>query len=74
MPRLPLLQGIGPKGTRAQLWWCTGLVALWHMGSYFLDQELNPCPLHWQETLSCWTAREVHSPAFTAMAIEGSGR
>ena len=25
-----------------------GLVALWHVGFQFLDQGLNPHPLHWK--------------------------
>ena len=33
---------------QAQQWWCTPVVALWHVGSS-LEQGLNPCLLHWQE-------------------------
>lgn len=25
----------------------------------FLDQELNPCPLHWQAVLNHWATRKV---------------
>ena len=28
---------------------CVGLLALQHVGSSFLDQGSNPCPLHWKE-------------------------
>ena len=35
----------------------TGLVTLWHGGSYLPNQERQPCPGRW--ILNHWTAREV---------------
>ena len=33
---------------------------MWHVGSQFPNQRLNPCPLHWKhEVLAHWTTREV---------------
>ena len=29
------------------------------MRSYLTNQELNPCPLHWKQSLNHWTTREV---------------
>ena len=30
------------------LWYVGSLDAPWHVGSSFLDQGSNPCPLHWK--------------------------
>ncbi|CAN0537589.1 unnamed protein product [Rangifer tarandus platyrhynchus] len=30
-----------------------------HMGSQFLNQASNLCPLHWQRSLNSWTTMEV---------------
>lgn len=38
--------------TRALSLRCAGLVASWQVGSSFLDQRLNPCPLHWNRGIS----------------------
>ena len=46
-------------GTLAQWLQCLGLVALRCVGSYFPDQRLNPCPLHWKEVCNHWTTREA---------------
>ena len=40
--------GLSSCGLRAQQLQCVGLVALWHVGSQFPDQRLNPHPLHWK--------------------------
>ena len=36
--------------------WCMGLVTPWDVGSYFPNQESNPCLLHWKvdsQPLNC---------------------
>ena len=38
--------------------------ALQHVGSYFLDQGLNLCPLHWRRSLNHCTAREAPGDNF----------
>ena len=38
----------------------------------FPDQELNPCPLHWQWILNHWTTREVWIVYFKWFILENS--
>ena len=38
---------------------CFGFLTMRHVGSQFLDQELNLPPLHWKANLNQWTTREI---------------
>ena len=46
-----------------RLFWLqrSGLVALWQVGSPFLDQEWNLCPCIGRQILNNWTTREISS-------------
>ena len=48
------------------------LVALWHAGSQFPDQELNLCPGTERWILNCWATREVPVLHFRQLSMPGS--
>ena len=50
------------RSSQVQYLCCSGLVALQHVESYFLDQELNLCPHIARHIFNHWITREVLSP------------
>ena len=38
--------------------------------SYFPSQGSNLCPLHWEQSLNCWTTREVPIQFYLLLVYE----
>lgn len=53
------IRGEGSKVCRLKSMQHMDLVALWHAGSQFPDQELNLRPCTGRRILNCWATREV---------------
>ena len=59
-------------GAWSQQLWTSGLVALWHVGSYFPNQGSNPGPLHWRGDSSPLDHRQWQSPRQCLLNLRSS--
>ena len=48
---------------------CNVQTQLPHVGSWLPDQQLNPCPLHWEHRVGPWATREVLHLLFLSLCF-----